>query len=456
LVLAAAAATATADSWMAPVAERFVDSGGDYHVVVSPAGKFKYARRGSANDALDAKRDAEGGWKSDRTIPIRKGDVLIAEGELPHRPMEVVVSNRGSGFVAIDQYAQLGYGDIVVVVDSAGRITHRKKLVDLFPKVGVGVFQHSVSSIWWRTGAWMDDDNEEAVIVANGGRVRIVRLASGDVREGGPEDIVRALDHPSAVARDMALDLVRDKKIVGVEPALVDLLGDADSARSTRLRVAVILAERGDLAGKDVLVEAAQSPRPEGISEQDHAYAIENLPAVLGVEALPLLRKAMRGPATDAWHPAQLAFASLGEKAVPTLLEMLAEVEESPDYRGGAAHALGKLRSESALEGLLAAVGDENEYTANAAANAAIAIGGADCAAALVAHLRRGCTQDGRIAMFFEKVSYRDSIPPLIGLLERSNEDDFDRGRAIDALKFQTMEDFGGDVVSWRRWWKEQ
>jgi hypothetical protein len=161
LVLAVAATTASGDSWMAPVAERFVDSDGDYHVIVSPSGKFRYARRGTGNDPVTAMRDEEeGGWRSDRTIPLRKGDTLIAEGELPHRPMDVVISRRGSGFVAIDQYAMLGYGDTIVVVDSTGRITHRKKLEELFPKEGIGVFTHTVSSIWWRVGAWMDDEKE--------------------------------------------------------------------------------------------------------------------------------------------------------------------------------------------------------------------------------------------------------------------------------------------------------
>jgi HEAT repeat protein len=275
-------------------------------------------------------------------------------------------------------------------------------------------------------------------------------------REGEPKDIARGLAHRSATARDLALELVRDKEIPGVEPALQDLLADADAARSTRLRVAVILAERGDLSGKHVVVEAATIPKPEDVATADHAYAVENLPAVLGKDALPILREAMRGPANDAWHPAQLAFVRLGEDSVQTLLLMLAERKESPDYRGGAAHALGRIGSKSALEGLLAVVGDDDEYTANAAANAAIGIGGADCASALLAHLRRGCTQDGRIAMFFEDVAYRPSIPALIDLLERTKSDDFDRGRALDALKFQTGEDLGDDVKAWRRFWEEE
>ncbi len=455
-VVMALAGAAVADSWMPPVAERFVDGRGDYHVIVSPTGAFTYARRGAENEPVTHRRDDESRW-SESKIDVRDGDRNLATGSLPHRPMRVAVSSTGRGFVALDHYARCGYGEIAVVVDGAGKTVHRLTLARLFPDTNISdAFTHSVSSIWWLGGAWIDDDDGSAVIVANGGLVRVLDLATGETREGGADDLVRALAHPSAEARNLALELIREKQVGGVEAALVRIVDNPETPTSTRLRVAVILAERGDPRGRPLVAAAAAVPLPDGVSKDDHEYAVANLPVVLGEEAMPLLRDLMRGPAGDAWHAAQRAFASLEEKAVPTLLAMLAEAEATPDYRGGAAHALREIGSPDSLDGLLAAVGDANEYTANAAANAAIAIGGKDCAEALLAHLVAGCTQDGRIAMSFEDVKYAAAVPALIDLLERSDKDGFDRGRAVDALQFQTGRELGDDVAAWKAWLRDK
>src|SRR5205814_1490812 len=104
-------------------------------------------------------------------------------------------------------------------------------------------------------------------------------------------------------------------------------------------------------------------------------FALAHLPSVLGAEAIPLLKSAMRGESSEGWSAAMDGFADLGEKAVPSLVAMLTEAGQSADYRGGAAHTLAKIGSKAALVALVAAIADPVEYVANAAANAAIGIG---------------------------------------------------------------------------------
>lgn len=454
--LATAAVTpALADSWKAPRAERFVDAVGDRHVIVDTEGAFILARRAEGADPVTAMRDDEGSWK-DSKIPVRDGDVVIARGTLPHRPVDLLVSGAGHGFVALDQWARCGYGKIVIVVDGSGKQTHALSLAQVFPDTDIDeAFMHTVSSIWWRRGGWIDDPGRSAVIVANGGIVRVLDLKTGQGRDGRDDDLLRGVRHPSATARNLALELVAEKETPGVEADVAAIVAAKVQPMSTRLRAALVLAKRGDPRGRTLFEEATVIPLADGVTKEDQKYAVTHLTLFLGDDALPVLREQMRGPAGAAWHSAQLGFQALGEKAVPTLLEMLAETAESSDYRGGAAHALGRIGSRTALIGLLAAVGDADEYTANAAANAAIKIGGDDCAEALVAHLTRGCTQDSRIAMYFEKVKYEPSIPALIQGLARA-EKDFGRDRAADALQFQTGQELGTDVAAWRRWWKSR
>jgi hypothetical protein len=156
----------------------------------------------------------------------------------------------------------------------------------------------------------------------------------------------------------------------------------------------------------------------------------------VGVEALPMLRRLMRGEAdNEVWHPAQVAFVSLKEKSVPTLIEMLLEEGESADYRGGAAHALGEIGSPAALDALLIATATAEDYVANAAVNAAIGIGASDLDQRLAEILARGCTQDGRIALHFEEHPAQVALEPLRKALARAEPGSTERQWIENALR---------------------
>ena len=134
-----------------------------------------------------------------------------------------------------------------------------------------------------------------------------------------------------------------------------------------RLRAGWILVRAGAPAGVRELFEANARANDDDAVRR---FAVRRLPDVLGADAMPLLRELMRGKASTVWGEAYQAFASIGDAAIPTLREMLAEVDESPDYRGGAAHALGRIGSRAALEAVTPALDDANDYVAGAARGA--------------------------------------------------------------------------------------
>ena len=133
----------------------------------------------------------------------------------------------------------------------------------------------------------------------------------------------------------------------------------------------------------------------------------------------------------------------MGAAAVPTLIEVLRDIRGSNDYRGGAAHALKRMDpndARPALDALLDATGDPEEYVANAAVNAAIHIDEHGIAGRLVEILARGSTQDGRIAMYLRGVRHPEAAAALEKALPRHKPDSFDAKRIREALEFQREE----------------
>jgi hypothetical protein len=173
------------------------------------------------------------------------------------------------------------------------------------------------------------------------------------------------------------------------------------------------------------------------LSGQVRLYAVFKLPTVLGEAAIPVLREAMRKPTGPTWGVACQAFAAIGEPAVPTLLAMLEERDESPDYRAGAAHALAEIRSASARDALLRATREADGHVAEAALGALIATGGPHLARDLITLLAEAPALTTSIAIHFAGNPDRAAAPLLEAALPRVTVSD---GRswvqeAIDACR---------------------
>jgi hypothetical protein len=465
LALAAAAAavlapSASGDSWMPYGARRAVDPTGRYYVALegvkygTGGAQFVFARAKEGSPPVAPFTSTGFQDPSPTDVGVREGDTVLAEGKLETAPLEVRVSSRGIGFAAMEEYGAVGGGTSFAWVTAEGEVRHPKKMSDLFTKEEIAKFTHTVSSVWWFRTAWIDEDAREVVVVGGGGLVRAVSVETGKVRKGGDAEIARALSFPDAAAVSAALDLVRDLKVAGVEERLGAMLADSATPPPTKLRVAGTLAARGDRRGKDVVAAAAATPQAAPWSKDDRRYALAHVGLALGVDAIPLLRAALEGPAGDGWSDAQEGFAALGERAVPVLMEMVGEKGKTPDYRGAAAYALQKIGSKAALPALLAVVADPTDYVANAALNSAISIGKGSISKELAAILDGASTQDGRLASYFGEYREPASVGPLVRALARHPKDEYPRGVIAGALAFQTGEDFGEDPAAWAAWFK--
>ena len=432
------AATAWADSWIPPGPRIFVSASGKFGVLVVPL------RRGSRFTTFSSATPVEADAKNaGELLELPEGVTKIHTGELDRVPYRVVVSDKGAGFLAIDTWGRLGRGEVVTAISNDGTIHYGKTLADLYDEPDK-IFRSSVSSTWWYKDGWFDDDQGVMFLVSNSpgdAFFKAISFESGEVRQGALDDIHQAL----LLKRNKRENIAPLELLLHFPPhsATDHVRRIFESAKSldSQVRAGALLARDGDFRARDlyrqVLAEARDQESPQRLGPTD--FAIKYSGMVLGADAVPLLRDLMRGKAGPYWGACQNGFFRVGEAAVPPLVAMLEEQSESNDYRGGAAHTLKKIGSKNALPALLRTIADPSEYVANAAINAAIAIGAAEIAADLLVHLQNGTTQDGRIAMYFSSHKHPGADKALEKLLEepRDTWKDFDLKRLREAVEFQ-------------------
>ncbi|MCZ6601638.1 MAG: HEAT repeat domain-containing protein [Planctomycetota bacterium] len=414
-----------ADTWVPYRDQRVVDPTGQYYVVCKPKGErsrkgipFLFAERGPDNDAVEPAQEPISGRgrgdlaESDENLfGLREGDRLIARGTLVAHPYKILVSSAGIGFVAIERYGQLGFGESVVIVDKGGKIRHSLKLADLFTPEEISLFPHTASSIWWYEGGWIDEERTSVVLLGKG-KITVVDFETGRVTPGGSREVLDAIASNDPALIQPALEATTMMRLGGLEDTLGNLLTDEEQPYSIRLRAAVALAVRGDRSGVDLVARTAQKPPPLPGGQEVWDYALLHLPDVLGEEALPILRDMMRTRPGTAQAPVASAFIRLGEAGVPTLIDLMGDGEEGL-VRRAAASCLGQVGSKNALPALLDAAADDNVSLAAAALGAAIRIGGEEIAKDLLALLERGTSQDALLASHLQRMKYRKAIPAL-------------------------------------------
>ena len=67
----------------------------------------------------------------------------------PVAPIHAAVANDGT-LVTLDNWHNVGYGEIVVIYSPDGKVRKNYRLTDLYPPATIGKIERSVSSIWWR------------------------------------------------------------------------------------------------------------------------------------------------------------------------------------------------------------------------------------------------------------------------------------------------------------------
>jgi len=445
LLLASAASGDRSSDWRD---KRVADPFGRHYVVLRYHGgrtRYTLAEIGPEAPPVETEEYESGGEWEDWSLGggLREGDRVVARGGLSAKPLYVIVSATGMGFVALREVMRSGLGNAVTIVPARGHEI-AKHLADLLTPRAIDRFPQPVSSpIEWLRGGWLDDAAGKVVVVSRDGKLIAIAWGDGGVSEGTDADIVRALALPYPAARTLALELAAERRIGAAKYAAAALLEDRTKPLTIRLRAAVALAALGDLRGKDLLVKSADAER--ALAEDPAAeYAVAHLPSVLGEKAIPLLAEHMREGVAEA----KSGFYALGHRAVPALVALVREGEPA------AVDVLLRLGARQAVPALLGASCAEDEWLAEKAAEVAIELSDDEIAPELTEALRRGTKVPHVVASFFRKVRHSEVVPLLVAALEDPPEDvhDWQLESISGALAFQTGKDFGKDAAAWRKW----
>jgi len=364
------------DSWMPFSNKRVVAPSGKRYVVVRKKGRgitFELCERRAGVAPIEPATASSMNLRGRPQPDISRDpkDRLVANGSYKQMPMQVLLADGLDGFLLFDKYANVGYGEVITWIDGNGKAVVEHSLQDLFGGRPKGTTA-SVSSLWWSRSVWLDARKRSAIVLTSAGELREVALADGEVSVPKRSRLLDWAMHGSPDGRATALELIAEGDVDGCRKAMPLVSGtflDRSQPRALRLRAGWILQRAGAAEGvKELYLESVRGG--EGIADEDMRFAVRHLGQVLGDDALAVLRDLMRGKAGAVWGEAYQAFAAMGEPAVPTLLEMLAEAEESADYRGGAAHALAEIGSLAAVPALREALSSGSDYVAGAARGA--------------------------------------------------------------------------------------
>ena len=421
---------AHADSWGPPQPLLASSEDGGWYAAFNPGegyghGQVLLVRRAPGQGPRAAPEKPKDFASQAPAIEPEEGDTVVARAST-HVPMEIRCLNGGKGFVLFDTYAGVGTGIVLARYDGEGTQRWTKRLGDFFTPAQINAFLHTVSSIWWSEGVWIDE-SRGAVVVAyelEGPKLLEVDLGTGRHRAGSPASVLSRLGKASLEEQVLALDLAARLRPPGVLEVARGHFARSDLAPEVRIRLAVLMAQEGDHRGDEYVLRHVAKGQPQALRQ----FALRSLPVILGEDALPHLRDAMRKEADEGWHAAMQGFQALGARAVPTLIQMVGEEDASSDSRGGAASVLGGLEplaARPAVPALLEAARTAPEYVANAALNALVEIlRPSRLGPQLVTLLAAGSGDDGRIALYFREHPRRDAVRALEVARVRHRDDE--------------------------------
>lgn len=193
--LALAASVASADSWASPrIRESFSES--REHFVRTVPGESVGDTFGFAGEKKGRYATAEFYRRAkDRSY------LLIADANLlnPVAPVEFLVADNGH-LVTIDNWHNVGYGKVVSIYNSRGKLIRAYELRDLFQPEEIERFPHSVSSIHWRNGpVYIRPDQRTVLITVREGADFLFGMETGQFKYCEYQDKIyrcRNSNHP--------------------------------------------------------------------------------------------------------------------------------------------------------------------------------------------------------------------------------------------------------------------
>ena len=164
-----------ADDWAGPQTKEMFSASREYFVRVTP-GESLGDTFGFAGEKKGKYAAAEFYHRNqDRSYSLVAEAVLLN----PVAPVEFFVSNDGR-LATIDNWHNVGYGKVVSIYDSRGKIVRSYELSDLFQDEEIKAFGRSVSSINWRNGpAYIRQDQKTLLITVKSGADLLFGLETG-------------------------------------------------------------------------------------------------------------------------------------------------------------------------------------------------------------------------------------------------------------------------------------
>ena len=166
---------ALADSWARPQTREVFSEARQFFVRVVPGESlgdtmgFAGGKKGKYASAEFYRR------AQDRSYKLTAQVFLLN----PVAPVEFFVSDDGR-LATLDNWHNLGHGNVVSVYDSWGRLAKSYELGDLFQADELKDFPHSVSSVHWRKGpAYIRPDQQTLLVTVKSGTDLLFGLETG-------------------------------------------------------------------------------------------------------------------------------------------------------------------------------------------------------------------------------------------------------------------------------------
>jgi hypothetical protein len=323
--------------------QRVVEPTGRYYVVIkalpldAKIGETEYfprvkvwlaeAKSGAPQptSASDREQKVVGIREHNPDVCVRDGDIVLCSRELDEAPSEVAVSSSGLGFACSARVVGHQKSIARLFVSSDGKLRFKKLVYDLFTEEEWNQFPDTSAGVDWDGGGWIDDARRQLIVV--GGRLaskerlfRAIDIETGAVSPATSGIVVAVLKDVNRGALELALELTVELRLSNALDHLPALFTNEQLPHAVRLRSAVALAVLDDLRGERLIVASAV--------ESADSYAVTHL-NLLGEKGAPIIRDVVSRHGLRATGDAVVALSALQAHAVPTLIEMLQNKDDS-------------------------------------------------------------------------------------------------------------------------------
>jgi hypothetical protein len=167
------AATAQADSWLAPRVETYFSRDHHARLTVTPRdleSQLAYFKGKVKNENLAGQQSGSTQTSARGVLERQRADgrwIVVWDRALVNdvAPVSAVVSNSASYVTTFDNWHSMGGGDnVVVIYGTGGALIRSLALPDILPNYYIKALPRTVSSLWW-SGEHRISENDEDVIL---------------------------------------------------------------------------------------------------------------------------------------------------------------------------------------------------------------------------------------------------------------------------------------------------